>query len=228
MKTFLIGAAALATVGPALAQPVPPAPPASMVIPVPPRAPMPPMRERTQTRDQMVAKVRDHFAKLDTNRDGFIGDDEMTANRKHPGGAWQGENSRAMALHDSPMRDPNAMFDRLDANHDGAISRDEFAKGREMRIEHKVVINGAPGAPGGEMGGDDRMMKMRGMRGGMGGHMMKMADLNKDGRVSLQEATTSALQHFDMVDTNRDGRITPEERQAMHQKMMQEHGRKVG
>jgi len=55
-----------------------------------------------------------------------------------------------------------------------------------------------------------------------------MADLNKDGRVSLQEATTAALQHFDQADANRDGQITPEERRAMHQRMMQEHGRDAG
>lgn len=217
-KYLLGGAVAVLTVGiaPAIAQ-----------LPAPA-----PMADRAQTRDQMVAKVRDHFTKMDTNRDGFVSGDELTANRKHPGGAWQGENSRAMAMRDGQMGDPNAMFDRLDANRDGSISRDEFAKGREMRIERKVVINGAPGAPNGAMGEHRGTMKMHGMgagmHGGMGGRMMKMADLNKDGRVSLQEATTSALQHFDMVDTNRDGRISPEERKSMHQKMMQEHGRKAG
>lgn len=217
-KYLLGGAVALAVAVPAIAQ-MQPTPPA-------------PMADRTQTRDQIVAKVRDHFTKMDTNRDGFVSGDELTANRKHPGGAWQGENSRAMAMRDGQMGDPNAMFDRLDANHDGAISRDEFAKGREMRIERKMVMNGAPGAAGADMGGEHRgKMKMHGkgagMHGGMGGHMLKMADLNKDGRVSLQEATTNALQHFDMVDTNRDGRISPEERKSMHHKMMQEHGRKA-
>ena len=45
------------------------------------------------------------------------------------------------------MRDPAAAFDRLDANRDGSISRDEFAKGREVRIEKRVITQG--GAPGG-------------------------------------------------------------------------------
>ena len=49
--------------------------------------------------------------------------------------------------------------------------------------------------------------------------MFEMADANKDGRVSLQEAQAAALQHFDMADTNRDGQITREERKQMHQRM---------
>ena len=44
--------------------------------------------------------------------------------------------------------------------------------------------------------------------------MLKMADANSDGRVSLAEATAGALQHFDMIDANRDGRVTPEERRG--------------
>jgi hypothetical protein len=59
--------------------------------------------------------------------------------------------------------------------------------------------------------------------GGFGGHMFEMADANKDGRVTLQEAQAAALQHFDKADTNRDGRITPEERMQMHQKMRAGH-----
>ena len=43
----------------------------------------------------------------------------------------------------------------------------------------------------------------------MGGRMFETADANKDGSVSLQEATDAALQHFDMADANRDGQITP-------------------
>jgi Ca2+-binding EF-hand superfamily protein len=64
------------------------------------------------------------------------------------------------------------------------------------------------------------------MGGGFGGHMFEMADANRDGRVSLQEAQAAALQHFDMVDTNRDGRISPEERMQMRQRMQatRQHG----
>jgi hypothetical protein len=46
-----------------------------------------------------------------------------------------------------------------------------------------------------------------------------MADANHDGRVSLQEATAAALQHFDRADLNHDGKLTPEERRQAHQLM---------
>ena len=55
----------------------------------------------------------------------------------------------------------------------------------------------------------------------MGAAMLKMADANRDGRVSLAEATAGALRHFDMMDGNRDGRLTPEERAAGRVHMMQ-------
>ena len=58
--------------------------------------------------------------------------------------------------------------------------------------------------------------------GGMGGHMFEMADANRDGRVTLQEATNAALRHFDTADVNRDGQLTPEERMQMHQRMRAE------
>jgi Ca2+-binding EF-hand superfamily protein len=47
---------------------------------------------------------------------------------------------------------------------------------------------------------------------GLGGRMFELADANRDGRVSLQEATVAAYQRFDMADLNRDGRLTREER----------------
>ena len=235
MKMILLGAVALAVAVPAIAQMQPATPAPRAMPPMPPMPTMAPMAEKSQTRDQMVAKVREHFAKMDTNRDGFVGADEMQAMRgqhKQKMGAMGGHHGDRMAMGDGPMRDPAKAFDRIDANRDGMISRDEFAKGREMRIERKMVMKGTPGAPGmdGEHGGMMKMHRMGGKMGGgmMGGGMMKMADVDKDGRVSLQEATTSALQHFDMADTNRDGRITPDERRSMHQKMMQMRAPKAG
>jgi Ca2+-binding EF-hand superfamily protein len=57
---------------------------------------------------------------------------------------------------------------------------------------------------------------------GMGGRMFEEADANRDGKVSMQEATAAAYRHFDMADVNRDGQITREERMQMHQKMRAE------
>ncbi len=223
MKRILLGAAALAVAIPAMAQ----------VQGQAAIAPMAPRADITHSRDQGVAKVRDHFARMDANRDGFVAGDEMQAMRgQHQGmkrqmGEQRGRGGDRMADRGRVGGDPTAAFDRLDANRDGMISRDEFGRARETRIERKVVMNGAPGAA---MDGNHQgMRKMHRMGGGrMGGGMMKMADINRDGRVSLQEATTSALQRFDRVDANRDGRITPDERRQNREQRKQMRAPKAG
>ena len=92
--------------------------------------------DREQTRDEVVAKVREHFAQLDANRDGFLTKAEADAGRTAMK-AGSARSSASVAGSAWADRDPAAVFDRLDANNDGSISRDEFAKGREMRIERR-------------------------------------------------------------------------------------------
>ena len=197
MARILVAGLLLAATAPLLAQPAPPP------------APMAPRTAATMTRADVQTRVQAQFAKRDVNRDGFLTAEEMTRRggkrdgmmkvRRMRGADGQPGEQRA-------MRDPNVAFDRLDANRDGSISRDEFARNRVIKIERRVVTNGE-GQPG----------AMRGMRRGGGGGMMgaavlRMADTDRDGRVSLAEATSGALRHFDVIDSNRDGRITPEER----------------
>ncbi len=205
MARLLVAGLLLATAAPLLAQPAPP------VAPMAPRAPM-----ATMTRADVQTRVQAQFVKRDANRDGFLTAEELTRRGATPDGAMR---VRRMGG-ERAARDPNAAFDRLDANRDGSISRAEFTSAREVRIEKRVVVNGQrqPGA-------------MRGMRQGGGGTMMgaamlRMADTDRDGRVSLAEATSGALRHFDMIDANRDGRITPEERAAgrVHMQQMRRAG----
>ncbi len=219
MNKFLIGAAALAIAGGAFAQGM--QPPAVQTSRLDMPSPSDSMDSRVQTRAEVVAKVQKHFAMMDSNHDGAIVADEMQAMGSKQHGDRMGRDGNEMAMHDGPMGNPGAMFDRLDTNHDGSISRDEFAQGREMRIERKVVINDGPGGEGSE---NHKMMNMH----KMGKHMFKMADANHDGRITLPEMTAAALQRFDRTDTNHDGIVTKEERQAMHQQMMQEHGHDAG
>lgn len=221
MLKFLLGGTALAAMVPALAQAptAQPAPITPYVAQVPPAPPAPPMMAREHTRAEMVAKVREHFVRLDTNRDGLLTKEEADAGRK----VFKERIRSKFAEHRAnrtERRDPNAGFDRLDTNRDGSISRDEFAQHREKRVERRITrkdrIAGVPGTPGIPHGG------MRTHRIGMiGGHMFEMADANKDGRVSLQEATDAAARHFDMADANRDGRITPDERRQMRHQMIE-------
>ncbi|MFL6854558.1 MAG: EF-hand domain-containing protein, partial [Sphingomicrobium sp.] len=160
---------------------------------------------KVHTRAEVQAKVAEHFARADENRDGFVTRAEAdSAARALPARfAERRVDRRAHA------------FERLDTNRDGAISRAEWDAHSAQR-QQRMAARGDRGPRGAGFG--------RGMHG-FGGRMFEMADANRDGRVSLQEAQTAALQHFDMVDANRDGQITREERMQMRQRMRAQHER---
>jgi hypothetical protein len=215
MKFWILGTAATVLAGAvAIAQP-PAAPPAPPTM----HGEHHRMMAQPMTRDGAVAKVREHFAQMDENRDGFVTQDEMREARQERRVERKEKIGERRAKRVA-MRDPNAAFERLDANKDGSISRDEFAKAREMRIEKRVEMRGDAPRAGGK-----RMMRM----GGMGGHgmMMRMADADKDGKVSLAEAQAAAVSHFDMMDANRDGQVTADERRGARQKMRAMHAPKA-
>jgi len=213
MRHYVIVGLLAAAASPLFAQPMP----APMAAPAPMLARGTPP---TITRAEVQARVQTHFAKRDANRDGVLTTDELAAAHGAMNQRWQRDGiGHAMTV---KRGDPNAAFDRIDANRDGSISRDEFARGREVRIEKRVIVDrdGQPGAPG-------AMHRMH--RGGgamMGAAMLELADADRDGRVTLAEATAGALRHFDMMDVNRDGRLTPEERAAgrVHIRQMRKAG----
>lgn len=207
-RVLIAGLLAAAAVTPLLAQATAPVAPTAPTAPVMRVAPM----AATLNRAEVTARVQAQFARRDANRDGVLTTDELGRGQRAI--AMRGQRMPGAA---QAMRDPNVAFDRIDANRDGSISRDEFARGRQVRIEKRVVVNrgGQPGQPGAM-----RVMR-RGGGGILGAAMLKQADANRDGRVTLAEANGAALRHFDMMDTNRDGRITPEERAAGRAHMRQ-------
>lgn len=235
MKKLLVaGAIAALAVGlaPATAQVAPPPGVASGTAPPVMSAPhaIPQVRvitDRVMTRDEAVRHVREMFAKLDTNKDGFITRQEVDALRQRMEGAMAmaGDWQKRLADHGIMMGDRGAIFDRLDANHDGSISRQEFVAGHANMVEHRMIVMRRTGSAA---AGEPSMPGMNGMHGmrmhgmaGFGAHLFDMADANHDGRVSLEEAETAALAHFDRADLNHDGKLTPEERQQAHQLMRQ-------
>jgi Ca2+-binding EF-hand superfamily protein len=196
MNKLLSAGAALLTSATAIAQ----------VAPVPAPAPQT-KAAKVHTRAEVQAKVAEHFARLDTNRDGSVTKVEADAARTA---------LRAKFVERRADRREQA-FDRLDGNRDGAISRAEWDAHAAQRQQRFAAHDGD---------GDGRR-DGRGSHGGgmhsLGGHMFELADANKDGRVTLQEAQAAALRHFDMADANRDGQITPDERRQVRERMRTQH-----
>ncbi|MEA3015354.1 MAG: hypothetical protein QOI38_76, partial [Sphingomonadales bacterium] len=107
-----------------------------------------------------------------------------------------------------------ALFARLDADGNGVISRAEFDAPRGPRAggergerrAQRFHRRGPGSAARGQRGG---------MRGGFGAEGFARMDADRDGRLSLAEATRFRLERFDRLDANDDGRISREEIQAV-------------
>lgn len=172
------------------------------------------MGDGDMTRAEMTAKVKEHFAEMDKNKDGVLTADEMGGMDRKDGHDMNGHDMAAPDM--PPMPDANVAFDRMDTNKDGMLSRDEFAKGREVRIERRIVMKG-------DGQRSSAMWPHMHQRSGHMGMMFKMADTNNDGKVTEAEAEAMAMKHFDQMDANHDGKITAEERAAARQTMMKMH-----
>ena len=212
MTKFLLGGAALAAlvaIAPATAQ--------VGQAPMVQRAPA----VQVHTRAQVGVQVATMFQRLDTNRDGFITRAESQLAKANRGNGQAGQlQRRANRSPEQRVARRAAAFDRLDANRDGMITRDEFARapaGRQQRIAAAGGQNRRLRQPG--AGGMRRMGGMGMAMAGLRGQMFEMADVNRDSRVSMQEATAAAYRHFDMADANRDGQVTRQERMQVRQQM---------
>lgn len=139
MKKLLIGGAVLALAVPALAQ----------VAPIP--ATQTPHSIKIQTRTDVQAKVSKHFARMDTNRDGFVTKAEADAAVQ----AFRGKRAESRGKHDAQWH--GQAFERFDANRDGAITRAEWDAAQAQR-QQQMADRGANGQPA----------RARMMRGGMG------------------------------------------------------------
>ena len=173
------------------------------------------------TRAAVQAMIQTHFTQADVNGDGFVTKAEFDARVA----AHKAQRDAKRAEHQADR------FAALDTNKDGAINKAEFEAGHAARVEKRVIVRTDKRGAGAE--GDAKMKIMR--RGGPGMHpggaMMRMrmgenwfanADADKDGRVSLAEASAKPLAMFDRADANKDGTITPEERRAVWQMMRAE------
>ena len=176
-----------------------------------------------QNRSDVGARVERMFKKLDLNHDGFITKDEVATTRS------QFDERSAKS---APKRAAK-MFDRLDTNHDGQITQAEVdaahtarlaAKGRKSASRRPASSSLFARADANKDGVVTRAefdaataagkIKVRhaSMRGSALVRLFDIADMDKDGRVSLKEAQGAALQQFDAADLNHNGVLTPDER----------------
>jgi Ca2+-binding EF-hand superfamily protein len=179
------------------------------------------MANKTETRTEVPAQVQRMFARLDTNKDGFVTKAEADA-------AVAQVEAKAAKRFDS-----GKIFARLDANKDGNVTQAEadaayaaLAAKRGKPVDAKAhgftglfkrgdankdgTINRA------EFDAATGMMKARMESSGaknFGDRLFATEDLNKDGKVAVAEAQQVALQRFDKADLNRDGKLTAQERQ---------------
>jgi hypothetical protein len=156
------------------------------------------------TRAQVETRVRDMFAPVDANRDGFVTQAEAQAVHASVRSGRQAERGERR----------EERFARLDANRDGQISRAEFfaprqgaerGERRALRTERRAERM-------------ERRAERRGNRGlRFGARAFERMDVNKDGRISLAEVTELRIRAFTRADANRDGRVTREERRSLRE-----------
>ncbi len=192
---------------------------------------------KSEARGEVQTRVSGMFAKLDTNRDGFITDSEIGALR-----AQRAAKVEQRAEQRAKNFDPAKMFAAIDANKDGRITQTEVqakmsarktAKGKNpaaandgvARMFARVDTNKDGAITLAELSAAPRpempTVRKAGMNRGLG--MLQAADTNKDGKVSKAEVEALALTQFDRADTNRDGKITAEERKAERQMLRAQH-----
>lgn len=145
---------------------------AGIAVAQPPQGPPPegPRLARDVTRQEVINRVDETFARLDANRDGRVTPEERRA---------AAEQRRAAMV--------DRVFDRLDADDNGSISREELrdgrrrgpGRGRGMRMT-------GPGGPGGPRGMGPREVTREEMRERALARFDRM-DANRDGTVTADE-----------------------------------------
>jgi Ca2+-binding EF-hand superfamily protein len=176
------------------------------------------MKERwtqPETRAEAEARIAEHFAAFDADKDGAVTTAEIDAQRARM--------RETMAARMGEMQ--ARMFDKLDADRNGTISKAEW-DAHHAGMKAKFEARETADKDGKHH--EKRMMMHRGGHHDMGARLMTRADSNNDGRITLAEVKAAALARFDSADANKDGTLTPEERRAHHQEMRQERRDKRG
>lgn len=116
-------------------------------------------------------------------------------------------------------------FDRLDANKDGVVDKAEAQKAHDANVAAVTKRRSELAATTFAKADTDKNGSLSLKEFEAASPMpdikstwMDINDTNKDGKVSLSEATSRALVSFDRVDANKDGVLTAQEARAAQQR----------
>jgi Ca2+-binding EF-hand superfamily protein len=157
-------------------------------------------KDKKISRDEMPSQFPSQiFDRWDTNKDGFVDEEEFNSVRARFGGAGGGG-----------PRLGESLTKFLDANHDGKVSRDEFARMISlfdaMDQDHNSELSQD------ELNGFFRAVnevQTQATGGVDAGNLFTKFDKNKDGKLTADEMTEERT--FKALDLNKDGSVTREE-----------------
>ncbi|HEX3658855.1 MAG TPA: EF-hand domain-containing protein [Pirellulales bacterium] len=172
------------------------------------------------SKDEVGERLRENFDRVDTDGDGYIQPEEMQkvmaalagGQRRPEGGGPNGQqmlkqmdkNNDGKLSKDEVGERMRENFDRLDANSDGYIDAEEL--GRMLRGGRRPGGQDRPegqGRPEGQARRDGQRPDPK--------QLLQRLDINKDGKLSKDEAPEWMQNNFDRFDTNGDGFVDADE-----------------
>ena len=183
------------------------------------------------TKDEFDARSRERFARLDRNADGVVDAAEIEASVTERTSAWGKMRGRVA---DRGSKLGERMLHMYDTNKDGKVTRDEYLAGirkqfAEMDLNNDgritdddlpPIMRGRNVLAGGDVAGGGAMR-----RGGRGNdafpllQLLRGADANKDGVITLDEVLAAADKRFQLLDRNKDGAIDTADFNALRKEM---------